>query len=230
MTPLPARLRLGPVRAGGVALLAGRVDSAIDKHPLDRPVRIGPLGIDGDAQADRRVHGGPDKALHAYAAPHFPAWTAELGQNPHFAPGGFGENLTVLDVAEDAVAVGDRFRLGSALIEVTQGRQPCWKLNLRFGIPDMARRVQDSGRTGWYFRVLERGLAAPGDALALVERRAPDWTLTRLWRVLYRDRLNRDELAGMAALPALSESWRKLARRRLDSASVEDWTRRLSGG
>ncbi|MDO5370298.1 MOSC domain-containing protein [Paracoccus sp. (in: a-proteobacteria)] len=219
---------LGPIRVGPVAPIAPGVLSAIGKHPVDRPLWLGTEGFAGDAQADPR-HGGPEKAVHHYDAGHYPSWRADLGDLPQLAPGGFGENLSSLGLTESGVAVGDRFRLGAALVEVSQARQPCWKLNIRFGIPDMARRVQDSARTGWYYRVIEPGMVAPGDGLVLAERRAPDWTLDRLWRVLYRDRLDRAELTAMAELAVLSNGWRALARRRLDNMAVEDWTARLKG-
>lgn len=220
---------LAPVCIGPAAPIAPSVLSAIGKHPVDRPLWLGPEGFEGDSQADRRRHGGPEKAVHHYYAGHYPAWREELGDLPRLTPGRFGENLSSIGLTEPGVAVGDRFRLGGALVEVSQARQPCWKLNIHFGIPDMARRVQDSGRTGWYYRVIEPGLVAPGDGLELVDRRAPAWTLARLWRILYRDRLNRAELAEMAALEVLSESWRSLAQRRLDNAAVEDWRHRLQG-
>lgn len=220
---------LAPVCIGPAVPIAPGVLSAIGKHPVDRPLRLGPEGFEGDQQADRRRHGGPEKAVHHYDAGHYPAWRDELGDLPQLAPGGFGENLSSEGLTESGVAVGDRFRLGRALVEVSQARQPCWKLNIHFAVPDMARRVQDSGRTGWYYRVIEPGPVAPGDGLTLVDRRAPAWTLDRLGRILYRDRLNREELAEMAALEVLSESWRSLAQRRLDNAAVEDWAPRLQG-
>jgi MOSC domain-containing protein YiiM len=145
------------------------------------------------------------------------------------APGAFGENISITGMTEDMVAVGDVFRLGGALMQVSQGRQPCWKLNHRFGVPDMARRVQDTGRTGWYYRVLDPGMVAPGDDLVLIDRLAPEWTLHRLWRAMYVDRLNRTELQAIAALDVLAEGWRRYAQRRLDSGRVEDWRPRLEG-
>lgn len=208
----------------------GGAPSGIDKRPVDRPLRLLREGLEGDVQGDRRRHGGPDKALHHYPLDHYPDWRAEIGRSAVLAaPGAFGENLSTLGLTEAGVAVGDVFRLGSALVEVSQGRQPCWKLNLRFATPDMSRRVQQSGRTGWYYRVLEAGRVAPADDLVLVDRRAPDWTLRRLWRVLYVDVLNRAELAAMAELPSLPEGWRAHARRRLETRKVEDWTARLDG-
>lgn len=223
--------------------------SGIDKRPADRPLALGPEGFEGDEQADRRVHGGPEKAVHHYPFEHYATWRAEFGvaaPEPEASPplgyldtkeagrvlagpGAFGENVSTLGLTEATVAVGDIFRLGTALVQVSQGRQPCWKLSRRFGVADMARRVQDSGRTGWYYRVLQPGVAAPGDRLALIDRPAPDWSLRRLWRALYVDRLNRTELQGIAALDLLAEGWRRYAVRRLESGRVEDWSARLEG-
>ncbi|RMC36408.1 MOSC domain-containing protein [Paracoccus alkanivorans] len=204
--------------------------SAIAKAPVKGPLSLGPEGFTGDEQADRRVHGGPEKAVHHYPRDHYPAWRDEIGAHPLLdQPGAFGENISATGLTEDNVAVGDMFRLGGALIQVSQGRQPCWKLNHRFDVTDMARRVQGSGRTGWYYRVLEPGTVAPGDALVLVDRPAPDWTIRRLWHVMYVERMNPDDLSRMASLELLAEGWRRHARRRLESGRVEDWSSRLEG-
>ena len=204
--------------------------SGIDKRRVTRPLTLGTQGFEGDEQADRRVHGGIEKAVHHYPREHYQTWRAELGDRPALtAPGGFGENISTAGLTEAEGAVGDTFRLGGALIQVSQGRQPCWKLNHRFGVPDMARRVQKTGRTGWYYRVLEPGTVAPGDRLELIDRLAPDWTLRRLWHAFYVDRMNLHELEGIAALDVLAEGWRKYAVRRLESRRVEDWSARLDG-
>lgn len=204
--------------------------SGIGKTPVTRPLTLGPEGFEGDEQADRRVHGGIEKAVHHYPLDHYSDWREELGDLPALtAPGGFGENISTAGLTEAEVAVGDTFRLGGALIQVSQGRQPCWKLNHRFGVRDMARRVQQTGRTGWYYRVLQIGTVAPGDRLELIDRLAPDWTLRRLWHALYADRMNLVELEGIAALDVLAEGWRKYAVRRLKSRRVEDWSARLDG-
>jgi len=219
------------------ALLAGRAQpytrpgsrSAIDKQPLAGPVSIGELGFAGDEQGDPRVHGGPDKAIHHYAFDHYAAWRDELGATPLLeVPGAFGENISTRGLDEDGVCLGDRFRLGTALVEVSQGRQPCWKLNDRFGVPDMARRVQSSGRTGWYYRVLQPGVAHAGDALRLDARPYPAWTLRRLGMLLFGRVLAREALEPALQLP-LVPSWRKLLERRLQSQEVEDWSRRIDG-
>lgn len=202
--------------------------SGIDKAPIAGALRLGPEGLDGDEQADRRVHGGPEKALHYYPREHYAIWREELGKRPALAfPGGFGENLSGSGLAETTVAIGDIFRLGTALIQVSQGRQPCWKLDHRFGVPGMGRLVQESGRTGWYFRVLEPGIVTPEAHLELVDRLARDWTLRRIWHAFYVDRMNRQELAAIAALEHLSDGWRKHAARRLQSGLAEDWSKRL---
>ncbi|MFT4014223.1 MAG: MOSC domain-containing protein [Paracoccus sp. (in: a-proteobacteria)] len=204
--------------------------SGIAKVPVSGTLALGAEGLAGDHQADRRVHGGPEKAVHHYPRDHYAAWAAELGALPLLAePGAFGENISTTGMTEDRVAVGDIFRLGTALVQISQGRQPCWKLSRRFGVPGMARRVQETGRTGWYYRVLQPGRVAPGDSLALLDRPAPEWTLARLWRALYVDRLNHAELQGIAALDLLAEGWRHYAIRRLETGRVEDWTARLEG-
>jgi MOSC domain-containing protein YiiM len=203
--------------------------SAIAKTPRDRVLHIGALGLEGDEQGDTRVHGGVDKAVHHYPFEHYAAWRAELGPLPVLAgPGAFGENLSSTGLDETVVCLGDRFALGEAVLEVSQGRQPCWKLNDRFGVRDMARRVQDTGRTGWYYRVLQPGRASAGDGIELLERPCPDWPLRRLTRLLADRVLDPRQLGEALALP-LVPSWRTLLERRLASSQVEDWSRRIDG-
>lgn len=157
-------LLVSEVRVGGVRPLgAQRVPSGIRKHPVPGLIAATDSGLDGDEQGDRQNHGGPDKAIHAYAAAHYSSWGAVLPDlAAQLKPGAFGENLVVNGAVEADICLGDRWRLGSTLLEVSQTRQPCWRLNLRFGRPDMARLVQSTGRTGWYFRVLGPGHVAPG--------------------------------------------------------------------
>ncbi|UDF30708.1 UNVERIFIED_ORG: MOSC domain-containing protein [Roseateles sp. XES5] len=219
------------LRIGGVAPLGARAaPSGIAKSAVHAPLALSRTGLAGDRQGDPVRHGGPEKAVHHYPFDHYAPWASDLGPHPLLdGPGAFGENLSTSGLTEETVAVGDVFRLGTALVEVSQGRQPCWKLNERFARADMARLVQSTGRTGWYYRVLEAGIVAPDDSLTLQERRAPDWTLARIWRTFYIDPLNRTELAGIAALDRLAEGWRNHAARRIEINRVEDWTRRLTG-
>jgi len=203
--------------------------SAIDKRQVFGPVEVGELGLVGDEVGDHRVHGGPDKAIHHYPHDHYAAWREALGEHPLLAAGGaFGENLSSTGITEADVCLGDRFSLGSAIVEVSQSRQPCWKLSDRFGVPDMARRVQDSGRTGWYYRVLVPGRVGAGDLLVLQERPHPQWSLSRLSEVLYRRGAEASLLVEVLRLP-LVPSWRTLFERRLAQGQVESWDKRLLG-
>lgn len=203
--------------------------SAIDKHPQAGTRQVTLLGIEGDEQGDLRVHGGIDKAIHHYPREHYQAWAEELGEHPLLGkPGAFGENISSVGWREQDICLGDRIRVGTALLEVSQGRMPCWKLNDRFSVAQMALRVQQSGRTGWYYRVLEEGRAQAGDTLQLVERQHPAWSVARLSAVLFDKRLEPELLRECLALP-LVPSWRKTLERRLEQRQVEDWSGRLQG-
>ncbi|MGH8783670.1 MAG: MOSC domain-containing protein [Cupriavidus necator] len=233
----PVRAVIGAVLTGQVRPFGPKgVPSGIAKTAAGERIRVTALGLEGDGQGDPRHHGGPEKALHHYAFDHYPAWREELaaqgaqGNGVLDVPGAFGENLSTSGLTEAAVCIGDRFRLGSALVEISQARQPCWKLNHRFGYAGMSRAVQQSLRTGWYYRVLETGDVAAGDTLELVARPCPRWSLQRLLQVLYVDRLDYAALAEMSELAPLAENWRKLARQRVERREIEDMERRLAGG
>lgn len=227
--PAPAvllTLRVGRARAFG----PNGEPSAIDKQPVTTALWLDRHGLAGDEQGDPRHHGGAEKALHHYAADHYAVWRQELPQLPaaRLQVGAFGENVSTLGLTETNVCVGDVFGLGDARIQVSQARQPCWKLNLRFGPPDMATRVQRSGRTGWYYRVLEAGMVRPDDTLTLIERPCPDWPLARILHHFFVAPLDRATLRAIAALDTLSLSWRELAARRLATGQVESWHGRLT--
>lgn len=226
------RREVGRVRAvliGQTRPYARGSASAIAKAPVEGPIRLHREGLAGDEQGDRRVHGGVDKAAHFYSFEHYARWRDELGALALLdAPGAFGENFSTEGVSEVDVCIGDRLQIGSAVLEVTQSRQPCWKLNDRFGVPDMARRLQDTSRTGWYCRVVETGEARAGDAIELLARPHPDWPLQRLIELLYRRPLDRALLMQARDLP-LVESWQRLIENRLARGQVEDWSRRIEG-
>lgn len=204
--------------------------SGIAKHIAKGPWRIAPDGVDGDAQGDRRHHGGPEKALHHYPHEHYAAWSCELEGHPLLqAAGAFGENLSTTGWTEENVCVGDVIRFGSVVLQVSQGRQPCFRLNRRFCRNDIAVLVQRTGRTGWYYRVREPGVVSEGAMLTLVHRPQPGWPLTRLIHLLYADIRNHDALVQAAGIPELAESWRALFRRRVETGTIENWRRRLDG-
>jgi MOSC domain-containing protein YiiM len=211
----------GPVRP------LGHTTSGIDKHPTQEPVKVDILGLAGDAQADLRNHGGEFKAVHCYAWSHYPAWREELPPNPLLdAPGAFGENLSLNGLDETTVCIGDRWRVGSVVFAVSQGRQPCFKLNLRFGVPDMAIRVQRSLRTGWYLRVVKPGTLTTGDAIELLERPHPDYSIASLLALIRDRETDVKRLEDVLKLP-LPPSWQRLFGKRLLSGQAEDWVGRL---
>lgn len=203
--------------------------SAIAKQPRQVTLAVTTLGLESDEQGDLRVHGGVEKAIHHYPREHYASWATELGEHPLLRePGAFGENFSTTGWTEANLCLGDRIRAGTALLEVSQGRMPCWKLNDRFDVAQMALRVQESGRTGWYYRVLEEGTVAAGAILELVERPHAAWTLQRLCAVLFDKRMDADILRECLELP-LPPNWRRTLSRRLESGAVEDWSPRLQG-
>ncbi len=230
MTP---ELKISAVLVGQPVAFARGKESAIAKSPIAGEALIDSLGIAGDAQADLNVHGGPDKAVHLYPQDHYAIWREELSSTKAQAllkqPGAFGENLAVSGTTEHDACIGDLWQVGNAVLEVSQGRQPCWKLNERFDVPDLSARVQTSCRTGWYFRVIETGLVTAGAPLRLLERPNPAFSIAAVAQLFYHDRRNWPALEALAALPQLAASWRKLVLRRLETHDVEDWSRRLIG-
>lgn len=175
-----------------------------------QPVWLGSEGLAGDAQADRRVHGGVEKALHQYPVGHYAKLAAAFPEAaPLLVPGSNGENLSVPGWDEGGLCIGDVFRLGAARIQVSQPRSPCWKIDRRYGQEGMARLIDAEGLTGWYFRVIEAGEVGPGCAFELLERTTPAATLARLWQLWKAHRPDPVELEALAATPGLSPNWVK---------------------
>jgi MOSC domain-containing protein YiiM len=182
-------------------------------------VRIGWMGLEGDAVADPIHHGGHDKAVHLVPQDHYDWWRAQLDDHPLLGrPGAFGENLATRGATEEALCLGDRFTLGTALLEISHGRQPCAKLNARFGRKDVLAKAMESGRCGLYLRVIREGEAQAGDAMRLVERPHGDWPIARIFSLLIGGGHRRDPagVATLAGMKILAEAWRmraeKLAR------------------
>ncbi|MCK0163082.1 MOSC domain-containing protein [Marinobacter sp. S6332] len=188
-------------------------------------------GLNNDQQGDKRHHGGPEKALHHFASEHYPRLRKALPEPAaeYCQPGAFGENLVTSGFTEADVCVGDIFALGEAVVQISQPRQPCWRLNLRFGIPDMSKRLQASLRTGWYYRVLQPGVIRRGDTLTLDQRPNPGWPLSRVLSLLYDTTLEHAALTELIRLGQLTPNLRALAQKRLETGKVEDWELRLFG-
>ena len=184
--------------------------SGIYKSPVDGRVFLSTVNLAGDGQADLRVHGGPDKAVCVYSMDHYPLWRRELLVE-ECAPGWFGENFSVEGQTETQVAIGDTYRIGTAVVQISQPRAPCWKLGRRWERLDMPKLVVQSGRTGWYLRVLETGHVQGGDVLTLVERSYPHLTVDAVNAVAYsRDGATNLEAAReLANCSALAEAWRE---------------------
>jgi MOSC domain-containing protein YiiM len=203
----------------------GAVSSIGSRTEVAAPVQLTLLGFAGDKVADPTVHGGHDKAVHFYPVEHYAAWADDFRKShaephPHLQRlGGFGENIAAMGMTEGLVCIGDRFRIGSAVVEISQGRQPCWKIDHHFGLKGMTAGVIRTGRSGYYFRVIEEGLVAAGDVIEQVAQYG--WTVERAFQMLIGGLHKADgadvalrELAGMETLAA---NWRARALQLLTS-------------
>jgi MOSC domain-containing protein YiiM len=225
--------------AVALAVLIGKVApfapngrrSAIAKYPVEEAY-VTLEEIVGDEHGSPDKHGGPEKVVHHYPVEHYRYWRAQgVTSDLLDRPGAFGENVTTVGMTEESLCIGDVYRVGDdgPVLQVSQVRQPCWKLNVRFNVPLMAADVQRACRPGWHYRALHPGWMRPGDALTLLERPHPAWTLARLADRLYVNTLDRAALEEIAELPALAETLKSLARRRLETTAVESWETRLRG-
>ena len=189
-----------------VGLHRGRpVQSAIAKEPVEGRVRVEGVNVAGDEQADRRVHGGPDKAVYAYAREDTAWWESELGRE--LGPGAFGENLTVEGVAVSGALIGERWRLGTVELEVCQPRFPCFKLGLRFGDPQMLKRFTRAGRPGAYLRIVREGEIGAGDAIEVADRPDHGVTIALVARAVMIEPVLLEFAAAAPALPASLADW-----------------------
>jgi MOSC domain-containing protein YiiM len=192
--------------------------SAIFKHTVHGPVWLGHTNLLGDQQADLTVHGGPDKAVNVYPMEHYREWQAELSL-PDLANGGFGENFTTEGLLEDTVCIGDVYEIGEAVVQITQPRGPCSKIERRWGIEDFVARINRTGRTGWYLRVLGEGYVEAGMPIQLLERPCPEWTITKANAVIERRITDAESLRSLAACVALPADWRTRVLRRIQAAA-----------
>ena len=200
---------------GQVALLAGESrSSAIVKTSFTGRCQLTATGLAGDTQADRSAHGGEGKALHHYPAEHYARLAAAFPYAQHLIPGGLGENVSTGGLTEADVCIGDVFRVGTARIQVSQPRTPCWKIDHRTGVPGVAALIAEQGLSGWYYRVLETGEIAAGDSMEHIERPADAVTLAEFWRVTRARRPSIDALCRLAYAIGLDPQWAgKLAQR-----------------
>jgi MOSC domain-containing protein YiiM len=183
------------------------VTTGIFKNPASGPVMLHTLNLDGDRQADLTVHGGVSKAVYGYPVEHYEFWKREL-PDMELPYGMFGENFTTEGLLEDALNVGDRFRIGEAELMVTEPRMPCYKLGIKFGRTDIIRRFLQSRRTGFYFAVMKEGVVEAGDEFELLSRDGNAITIADITRLYAFEKDDMETLRRVVKLEALSESWR----------------------
>jgi len=169
--------------------------------------------LEGNVQADTRHHGQLTQAVLLYAATHYPLWQEELGR-PEIGPGGFGENFTVSGLSEETACIGDIYALGEARIQVTGPRYPCWKIERRWQIEGLTARVAETGRTGWYCRVLQEGMIEPDMPITLIERPYPQWAIALVNDFGHSRNKDVEMAKALAACPLLVEMWQRLVVRR----------------
>lgn len=197
--------------SGGTGTLSAEGHrSGIFKRPISGQATVTINGIDGDEHADKRVHGGPQKAVHHYDAENYkrladqyPAVALE------FRPGSIGENISTIGLNEQNVHIGDIFRIGSVVAQVSQPRSPCWKIDHRFGVERMSMFVAKEHITGWYYRILEPGLMAAGDKIDLLERQTGSFSIDDFWKIQLSHRPALDDLIALTAVPGLAADWQR---------------------
>ncbi len=191
------------------------VETGIFKEPVEGRIMLRTLNLDGDGQADLVNHGGVHRAVYAYPIEHYDYWRREFGQDNGFGFGQFGENFTVEGMPEDEVCIGDVFRVGGALIEISQPRPPCFKLGIKMGMPRFPKLFLASGRVGFYLRVLEEGEVGGGDAFEHVARDPERVTVREMSRLLFFEKENLEGARRALGVRALSPGWRDSFEERL---------------
>lgn len=190
--------------------------TGIYKRPVTGPVELGPEGFVGDQQADLRVHGGPDKAVHLYPATHYARLAARFPEAAgQLREGSIGENISCADLVESDVRLGEIWQLGTARLQVSQPRSPCWKIDERYGCDGMAQFIAEQGLTGWYWRVLTPGLVSPRDALCREQSDPAAFTLAEAMQLLQQHRPPLAAMERLVASPGIAENWRQKIAHRL---------------
>lgn len=211
-----------------VDLLGKPWTTGMYKRTVTGPVQLHRHNLEGDGQADLVHHGGPDKAVCAYPSEHWLHWHGTLPPQ-QLIGGAFGENFTLQGLTEDDVCIGDIFTVGTAVVQVSQPRQPCWKLARRWQRKDLALQIEHTGFTGWYFRVLEEGIVESNVTLCLMERPFPEWTITTANHIMHHERDNRTAADHLSRCPLLSASWQRTLRQRVQNQDATDPQRRRLG-
>ncbi len=194
---------------GAVNILQRPYNTSFVRTPDTQARWLYTTHLEGNEQADKKHHGTPNQAVLLYAASHYPVWQAELGQQ-EIGPGGFGENFTVTDLSEETVCIGDIYALGEARIQVTGPRYPCTKIEKRWCMAGLTNRVAETGRTGWYCRVLQEGEVKQNMPIVLIERPYPQWTMALVNDFGHNRNADVELARALAACPLLADFWQKL--------------------
>tara|TARA_Y100001970_G_scaffold136849_1_gene168371 strand:- start:12114 stop:12803 length:690 start_codon:yes stop_codon:yes gene_type:complete len=197
----------------------GSVQSGIFKKPIKDIISITQSGIEGDHQADLKAHGGSDKVVCVYPVEHHDWWLEEFGIT--FVAGSAGENFTTKGLIEDTVCIGDQYQIGAAILEVSQPRQPCYKLAARHGDKSIAKKVQQAGKTGFYFRCIQEGNVQAGDELELIQRPNSEFTIEKANHLMHIDKMNIQLMQKFVNLETLSASWKKYFKKRIKTSTVD---------
>ena len=206
---------------GATGAMHQSYETSFVRVPNTQPRWLYTTHLDGNAQADTKNHGTLTQAVLLYAAAHYPVWQKELGEQAMGA-GGFGENFTVTGLTEATACIGDIYALGDARIQVTGPRYPCTKIEKRWCMAGLTARVAETGRTGWYCRVLHEGMVEPGMALTLVERPYPQWTVALVNDFAHGRNGDRELAQTLAACPLLEEFWQELVVKMAEKKHAEN--------
>ena len=196
-------------------------ETGMFKKPTDEKIWLSETGLIGDEVADKKNHGGPEKALFAYPTKHYDYWQREI-EHTTMEVGGMGENLAIQNADEQSICIGDTYRYGETLIQVSQPRRPCWKPARRYNQIDLALRIQNSGLTGWYFRVLEEGYVTGNTYLELIERPYPQWSIEACNNVMYKQKDDLDLASQLASCELLAPNWKRTLEKRLEGKQSSD--------
>lgn len=223
--PILHKLMIGKVKQLGDPDAKNVLDrpweTGMFKYEKTEPIWLGKTSLQGDQVADTKNHGGPEKAIFAYPEKHYHDWRQEL-QLESIGPGAMGENLAVLEMDEDSVCIGDTYQLGEAIIQVSQPRRPCWKPGRRFKVLDFALRIQNTGRTGWYYRVLQEGYIKSGQTFELLERPYPKWTISACNDVMYVHKKDVKLAEELASCDLLAGNWKQTLTKRVAGQTSSD--------
>ncbi|KGJ94625.1 MOSC domain-containing protein [Colwellia psychrerythraea] len=214
------------IYCGKVAVRYG-IETAIDKQPINTNVYLSFDGLAGDECADKLHHGGLERALHQYPAEHYGYWQEKYNSNSAWQAAGMGENMSSIGMTEQTVCLGDRYQWGEAIIEVSQPRSPCFKLNKRWGIEGLSVDMQDVSRSGWLYRVIQPGMVSVEEPLELIDRVDNAMTITAVCETFFGDPLNTEKLLKLKEQNTLSASWMEKVEQRLVNNEVENWNFRL---